>query len=75
MAKVERLTYAKTIILPRQEYTDIHGLVEAYGGRVKDCQFDWNTCDMIMFYEMAKSQKEEFEKELYGVYKVPKGAT
>jgi hypothetical protein len=40
----------------------VHGLIEEFGGRIKDCQYNWENDDMIMFYEMAKAQKEEFDK-------------
>ena len=63
--KVERMTYANCVILSRKEYEKIHGIVEAFGGRVKDCQFNWENEDMIMFYEMSKANRLEFEKELY----------
>ena len=63
--KVERMTYAKFVIMQQHEYERIHGLVTAYGGRVLDVQVNWDNEDMIMFYEMGKNQRVEFEKELY----------
>jgi hypothetical protein len=65
MSRVDRLTYAKSLIISRAEYTDVHGIIEAWGGRVKDCQYNWENDDMIIFYEMAKNHREFFEKELY----------
>ena len=61
---MERLTYASTLILSRKEYTVVHGIIESFGGRIKDCQYNWDNDDMIMFYEMSKAQGQEFEKAL-----------
>jgi hypothetical protein len=67
--KVDRLTYADTILLYRHDYERIHGIIEAYGGRIKDCKFNWENDHLLMFFEMAKDQREEFEKELGRVKK------
>ncbi len=65
MTRVERLTYANWIRIPSRQYERIHGTIESYGGRVKDCDFNWQEDEMVIFYEMAKSNRQEFEKELY----------
>ena len=65
MTKIDRRTYCNTIISDRKEYEKIHGIIESYGGRVKDVDYNWQTGEMILFYEMGKDQREEFEKELY----------
>ena len=58
-------TYAKTIKYDRQEHEKIHGLVKAYGGLIKDVAYVMEDDTCIMFYEMGKEQRAEFEKELY----------
>lgn len=69
--KVERQTYANYHIMSLDYYEKIHGLIESYGGRVKDCQLMNNQGTfndrLVMFYEMGKSQRTEFEKELHSI--------
>jgi hypothetical protein len=65
MTRIQRQTYANKIKLEWDEYEKVHGIVEAYGGRVKDCKLNWQTEEMVLFYEMPNAQREEFEKELF----------
>jgi len=62
MTKVERQSYADWIKIPTRVYQRVHGLVESYGGTVKDCKIVGT--EFILFYYVPKSSKEEFEKEL-----------
>ena len=64
MSKVERFVYANFVIMSPDKYTSVHGLVETYGGRVKDCQYNWTEKKMILFYEMVKANRGYFEKDL-----------
>ena len=63
MIQVERKTFADFHIMKLDKYRAIHGLIESYGGRVKDFQrFDdehW-----IMFYELGKDIEAPFRQEL-----------
>jgi len=63
MTKVERQSYADWIKIPPLQYQRVHGLVESYGGTVKDCKI-FAPSEFILFYYVPKSSKEEFEKEL-----------
>jgi hypothetical protein len=58
------MVYANFKIMESKDYEKVHGLVECYGGRVKDCQYNWSTKEMILYYEMVKANRGYFEKEL-----------
>jgi hypothetical protein len=64
--KVERQSYADFTEMPysRERYTQVHGLVNAYGGRVLDVKFVIEQHKLILFYEMPKTAREEFDKEM-----------
>ena len=62
--KVERMTYAGFKFSKIDYYRDIHGLIESYGGRVKDCQYKWDEKTILIFYEMTKSNEVTFESEM-----------
>lgn len=64
MVKVERRTYANWYRTSLSNYEIIHGMIESYGGRVKDCTFLESANQIIMFYELGKEQRQEFETEL-----------
>ena len=65
MVRVNRQTYANYVKIDIFEYEAVHGIIEAYGGRVK--QFTQDLAyhdDWYLFYEMANLQRPEFTKEL-----------
>ena len=62
--KVERQTYAGWKVIRLPEYELVHGIIESFGGRVKDFQ-QLKDEKWIMFFEMGKANRAEFEKEIY----------
>ena len=58
------MVYAGFVIMDSKNYEKVHGLVETYGGRVKDCQYNWTNEKMVLFYEMIKANRGFFENEL-----------
>ena len=68
MILVERKTYADFHIMQLNRYRQIHGLIESYGGRVKDFQrFDEDL--WIMFYELGKEVEAPFKQELKELFR------
>ena len=64
MTRFNRAEYANYVKFPLKDYEKIHGMIDAYGGRVKDAKLNWETDQVLIFYTMAYSQRAEFEAEL-----------
>ena len=65
MVRVKRQTYANYITTSLKHYEEIHGLIEEFGGKVKQFSQDVRYNDIwYIFFEMAKLQREEFEQAI-----------
>ena len=65
MSKVQRQTYADHISINLHQYRDVHGIIEEFGGRVKQFSQDVEYPGIwIIFFEMAKTQEVEFNEAL-----------
>ena len=63
MSRVNRTTYASYLRISLNQYEYVHGLIEEFGGRVKQFSQDLKHLDdWLIFFEMAKSQESEFAK-------------
>jgi hypothetical protein len=64
MTRVDRRTFADWLIVPLKDYRFVHGLIESYGGRIKDYKqsldLDHN---WIMFFELEKESEQAFRAE------------
>ena len=63
--RVERQTYATYIGIDIHKYESVHGLIEEFGGRVKQFSQDIRDPDIwYIFFEMPKTQKIEFDNAM-----------
>jgi hypothetical protein len=47
------------------QYPEVHGIIESFGGRVKDFAQDLHDHeDWHIFYEMSKANERDFRKEM-----------
>lgn len=65
MTRTVRLTYATYVQMQLIQYGDVHGLIEEFGGRVKQFSQDVRNPDMwYLFFEMPKTQKIDFDNAM-----------
>ena len=65
MVKVNRQTYAGFYTINLSQYETVHGIIESFGGKVKQFTQDLeNNKQWHIFFEMAKLQRVEFEAEI-----------
>ena len=63
MVRVQKQTYAGYIIVSLEQYELVHGIIDEFGGRVKQFSQDIkHPDDWIIFFEMAKIQRPDFEE-------------
>lgn len=61
MVRVNKQTYADYIKIELHQYRFVHGIIEEFGGRVKQFSQDLHDHeDWYIFFEMAKLQEKEF---------------
>ena len=65
MTRIVRQTYSTYVAMQLEQYGDVHGLIEEFGGRVKQFSQDINDERLWrLFFEMPKTQKIEFDNAI-----------
>lgn len=65
MTRIVRQTYATYVQMQLRQYGEVHGIIEEFGGRVKQFSQDVSNPDIwYLFFEMPKTQKIEFDNAI-----------